>query len=297
MRVLVGADVGGTKLAVRVETLDGVVRADTHHPAAGWEASPVRDAARWLAEHLARAVPEGDEIAAFGIGAQGCDSQEHCARLAAAVEELGTPAAVVNDAALLIPAAGLDTGIGIIAGTGSIGVGADADGAVLFSGGWGWVLGDGGSAPAIVREATKAALTAYDEGLPDDGLLAALLEHFGAGGPQSLARKVNDDSTTGNWGPGAPAIFRAADAGSALAAAVVDEAADQLALLVARLVAQGAAGDTVVAAGSVIVGQPRLAEGLRERLARTHPALTLRLLDEEPVAGGVVLARRRYEAG
>ncbi|MGQ4516915.1 BadF/BadG/BcrA/BcrD ATPase family protein [Streptomyces sp. DW26H14] len=297
MRVLVGADVGGTKLAVRVETLDGVVRADTHHPAAGWEASPVRDAARWLVEHLARAVPEGDEIAAFGIGAQGCDTQEHCTRLAAAVEELGTPAAVVNDAALLIPAAGLGTGIGIIAGTGSIGVGADADGTVLFSGGWGWVLGDGGSAPAIVREATRAALTAYDEGLPDDGLLAALLEHFGAGGPQSLAREVNDDPTTGNWGPGAPAVFRAADAGSALAAAVVDEAADQLALLVARLVAQGATGDTVVAAGSVIVGQPRLAEGLRERLARTHPALTLRLLEEEPVAGGVVLARRRYEAG
>ncbi|KIF78534.1 hypothetical protein QR77_03030, partial [Streptomyces sp. 150FB] len=213
MRVLVGADVGGTKLAVRVETLDGVVRADTHHPAEGWEASPVGDAARWLVEHLTRAVPAGDEIAAFGIGAQGCDTQEHCARLAEAVEALGVPAAVVNDAALLIPAAGLDTGIGVIAGTGSIGVGADADGTVLFTGGWGWVLGDGGSAPAIVREATKAALTAYDEGRADDGLLTALLEHFGADGPQSLARIVNDEPTTGNWGPGAPAVFRAADDG------------------------------------------------------------------------------------
>jgi N-acetylglucosamine kinase-like BadF-type ATPase len=293
MRVVVGADVGGTKLAVRVETLDGVVRADLRYPADGWEASAVPSAARWLMDHLVGAVPDGDEIVAVGIGAQGCDTQEHCARLAEAVEALGVPAVVVNDAALLVPAAGIDAGIGLIAGTGSIGVGTDADGAVLFAGGWGWVLGDEASAPAIVREATKAALAAYDDRQPDDGLLQALLAHFGAPAPQALARIVNDDPTPANWGPGAPAVFRAADEGSALAAHVVDEAARHLELLVSKLLGQGAVGETVVAAGSVIVRQPRLAERLRARLARSHPSLTLRLLDVPPVAGGVVLARRR----
>ncbi|MCW2873300.1 BadF/BadG/BcrA/BcrD ATPase family protein [Actinacidiphila oryziradicis] len=293
MRVLVGADVGGTKLAVRVETLDGVVRADLRCPADGWDASAVGSAASWLMDHLAGAVPEGDEIVAVGIGAQGCDTQEHCARLAEAVEALGVPAVVVNDAALLVPAAGLDAGIGVIAGTGSIGVGTDADGTVLFAGGWGWVLGDEASAPAIVREATKAALAAYDDRQPDDGLLRALLAHFGAADPQALARIVNDNPTPENWGPGAPAVFRAADEGSALAAHIVDEAARHLELLVSRLLRQGAAGETVVAAGSVIVRQPRLAERLRARLARSHPSLTLRLLDVPPVAGGVVLARGR----
>jgi N-acetylglucosamine kinase-like BadF-type ATPase len=293
MRVLVGADVGGTKLAVRVETLDGVVRADLRCPADGWDASAVGSAASWLMDHLAGAVPDGDEIVAVGIGAQGCDTQEHCARLAEAVEALGVPAVVVNDAALLVPAAGLDAGIGVIAGTGSIGVGTDADGTVLFAGGWGWVLGDEASAPAIVREATKAALAAYDDRQPDDGLLRALLAHFGAADPQALARIVNDNPTPENWGPGAPAVFRAADEGSALAAHIVDEAARHLELLVSRLLRQGAAGETVVAAGSVIVRQPRLAERLRARLERSHPSLTLRLLDVPPVAGGVVLARGR----
>jgi N-acetylglucosamine kinase-like BadF-type ATPase len=298
MKVVVGADVGGTKLAVRVAPLDGTgVRAESTLAADGWEASPVDRAARWLLERLTRAVPDGDEIAAVGIGAQGCDTQPHCARLAAAVEALGVPAVVVNDAALLVPAAGLDTGIGVIAGTGSIGVGTDAAGEVLFAGGWGWVLGDEGGAPAIVREAVRAALAAYDAGQPDDGLLTALLGHFGDPDPQTLARTVNDAPTPANWGPAAPAVFRAADAGSALAAAVVDEAGRQLVLLVTRLVGRGAVGDTVVAAGSVLVRQPRLAEAFRTRLAAAHPALTVSLLEVPPVAGAVALARARHRAG
>ncbi len=294
MRVLVGADVGGTKLAVRVETPDGRVRADTRIPADGWDAAPVDEAARWLLARLAAVVPAGDEIAALGVGAQGCDTQEHCVRLTAAVEALGVPAAVVNDAALLVPAAGLDHGIGVIAGTGSIAVGTGPDGAVLFAGGWGWVLGDEGGAPALVREATKAVLAAHDAGLADDGLLAALLAHYGDPTPQALARTVNDRPEPGHWGPAASAVFRAADAGSALAAGVVDEAAAHLCGLVVRLVDRGAVGRTVVAAGGVVVHQPRLAAALAAHLACALPELRLRVLEAEPVTGAVALARRRW---
>src|SRR6202022_4438102 len=120
-----------------------------------------------------------------------------------------------------------------------------------------------------------------------------LLLHSAAPDPQSLARAVNDDPTTGNWGPAAPAVFRAADAGSPLAIGVVDNAARHLARLVTRLVKRGAVGTTVVAAGSVILNQPRLADRLRAHLAGLHPSLVLRLLDVPPVAGGIVLARNK----
>jgi N-acetylglucosamine kinase-like BadF-type ATPase len=296
MRVLVGADIGGTKLAVRAETPDAVVLADAEVPATGWEAAPVDRAARWLLDRLGRALPAGAEIAALGVGAQGCDTQEHCAHLAAALAGLGVPATVVNDAALLVPAAGLDRGIGVIAGTGSIAVGTDAAGTVLFAGGWGWVLGDEGSAPAIVREAAKAALGAYDAGRADDGLLSALLAHYGDPDPQTLARTVNDTPTTGNWGPAAPAVFRAAGSGSALALTVVDQAAAHLAALVTRLRDRGAVGDTVVAAGGVLTGQPLLADLLRGHLATGHPDLGLHLLTVPPVTGAVALARARHGA-
>ncbi|MGR3867071.1 N-acetylglucosamine kinase [Streptomyces graminifolii] len=296
MKVLVGADIGGTKLAVRATAPDGTVRVDVEVPSAGWEASPVEQAARWLLDRVAPVLPEGDEIAALGVGAQGCDTQEHCAHLSAALGALGVPATVVNDGSLLVPAAGLADGIGVVAGTGSIAVGACADGTVLFAGGWGWVLGDEGSAPAIVREAAKAALSAHDMGSPDDGLLSELLAHYGAVDAPALARAVNDSPTPGTWGPAAPAVFRAAAAGSASALAVVDDAATHLTALVSRLRARGAVGETVVAAGSVVLGQPLLADRLRDRLGAVHPDLTLRLLDVPPVAGAVALARARYKA-
>jgi hypothetical protein len=54
-----------------------------------------------------------------------------------------------------------------------------------------------------------------------------------------------------------------------------------------RLVARGAVGSTVVAAGSVIVGQPRLADAFRARVS-----LDVQLLTDAPVAGAVALARR-----
>ncbi|WP_329361345.1 ATPase [Streptomyces sp. NBC_00669] len=296
MRVLVGADIGGTKVAIRVAAPDGTVRADVELPSTGWEAAPVRHAARWLLDRVRTVLPAGDEVAALGVGAQGCDTQEHCAHLGAALEALAVPASVVNDAALLVPAAGLAQGIGVIAGTGSIAVGTGADGTVLFAGGWGWVLGDEGSAPAIVREAAKAALAAHDMGLPDDGLLSALLAHYGVADAPGLARAVNDSPTPATWGPAAPAVFAAAAAGSSLAAEVVDAAAAELAALVYRLRARGATGRTVVAAGGVVLAQPLLADGLRSHLAAAQTDLTLRLLEVPPVAGAVALAKSRLTA-
>ena len=291
-RVVAGLDVGGTKVAVRVESLDGRRLVDNELPAEDWSASPVDAAAAWLKTRLRRILPRASELVAVGIGAQGCDTQQHCTELAAALGAIGVRAVVVNDAALLVPAAGLTSGIGVVAGTGAIGVGRDARGDTLFAGGWGWVIGDEAGSAGIVRLATIAALTAHDEGRPDDGLLAALRHAFRVDGPEALARAVNDEPTTDNWGPRAPAVFDAADAGSALAVGVIDAAAEHLSTLVDRLVARGAVGSDVVAAGSVIIGQPRLAKAFEARIALAHPGLKITFLTEPPVVGAVVLARR-----
>ena len=85
-------------------------------------------------------------------------------------------------------------------------------------------------------------LYANDSGKPDDGLLAALLRDFGVADVERLARKVNDDPTVENWAPHAPAIFAAADAGSALAVRVIADGAKALADNVAQLIERGAVG-------------------------------------------------------
>jgi len=74
---------------------------------------------------------------------------------------------------------------------------------------------------------------------------------------------------------------------------VIAAAAGHLAALVGRLLDRGAVGRTVVTAGSVIVGLPRLADELRARLATIRPGLELdlRILADAPVAGAVTPAR------
>ena len=100
-----------------------------------------------------------------------------------------------------------------------------------------------------------------------------------------------------NWAPRAPAVFAAAEAGSGLAAAVIETAAAELAALVRRLRARGAVGTAVVAGGSVVTRQPLLARSLEAQLRLVDAELELRVLAEEPVAGAVVLARRLLGSG
>jgi N-acetylglucosamine kinase-like BadF-type ATPase len=290
--VLVGMDVGGTKAAVQAVTLAGELVVDAVFNSTEWSASPPPAAAAWLAGILAAALPADASVVGVGIGAQGCDTQEHCHALEFALAELGVEAIVVNDAALLAPAAGLDVAIGIIAGTGAIGVATSATGETLIAGGWGWVISDDAGAAGLVRIAVVAALSAHEDGQRDDGLLSALEGAFGVDGPEALARAVNDEPTPENWGPRAPAVFAAADRGSALAVEVVDAAAAYLVRVTGWLLARGAVGDTVVIAGSVIAGQRRLEDSFRQQLSDAHPRLSVRLLGVQPVAGGVVLARR-----
>lgn len=293
--LVVGVDVGATKVAVRAETWSGETVADTSLPASGWNVEPPERAAAWLLHRVKDALPPGGTVCAMAVGAQRCNTDERARALEAALGDRGVAARVVNDAMLLVPAAGLGDGLGVIAGTGSIGVGRTAAGAFLFAGGWGWVLGDEGGAVSLAREAVRAALLAADEGRPDGGLLRALEAGFGVATLDELVLAITQDPSPARLARLAPAVFAAADAGATLARQIIDGGAAALATLVDRLRQKGAVGRVVVASGGVITHQPRLFEGFRDRVRLAHPDLEVRLLQGAPVAGAVVLARRLAE--
>lgn len=288
--VLVGLDVGGSKTAMLATTLDGTLVLDTTLHRTDWEAEPVDRGARWLVELLRTLLPAGSHVIGLGVGAQGLDTTALAAGLAGELRRAGLPARCVNDAALLVPAAGLNNGLGLIAGTGAIVVGTDLTGELVIAGGWGSVIGDDAGAAGLVRDATKAALAAHDDGRPDDGLLGALLHAFDVPTAERLARSVNDTPTPDHWGARAPAVFAAADDGSALACRVVDGAAEHLARLVDQAIRRGATGHDVLCAGSVIVHQPRLFDAMVAAVTSRHE-LRVRLLEVRPVVGALALAR------
>jgi N-acetylglucosamine kinase-like BadF-type ATPase len=209
-------------------------------------------------------------------------------------QELGAhfsgPVRAVNDAELMPLAMGISDGIGVVAGTGSIAVARDRQGRLITAGGWGWVLGDEGSAAGIVREAVRAALAELDLGHWSDPLVTALLDGFGVSDGPELAMAVTRSSSADGWGSHARVVFAAADDGSPLAADVIDVAGRQLAALIPLLLARGVTSRDVVAGGGVLVAQPRLREAFLAGLAAGSPDVGVHFLDTPPVVGAVALA-------
>jgi glucosamine kinase len=296
--MVVGVDIGGTKTHVRIasegrDDLDVIVASSRWRR--GAISSDVDNAKRLVMLFLPKI--DDPKSTPLVVGARGCDSESQCDAFADRIRSFYPgPVTVVNDAGLLAPAAGIDDAIAVIVGTGSIVVGRTADGESISAGGYGWILGDPGSAPGIVREAMRAVLKARDEGAPFDQLGTALLQHYRVSDDLDLSYAFMQELNIAAWASLAPLVFSSADAGSALAAQVIDDAAAELADGVHSLRLRGAVGDDVVVAGGVVTHQPRLSAALRHHIRRRHPDLAVHLVSAPPVAGAIALARREQPA-
>ncbi|WEO93754.1 BadF/BadG/BcrA/BcrD ATPase family protein [Streptomyces sp. FXJ1.172] len=290
--VLVGIDVGGTKTHLRAVAGDTTV-ADHVRPSSGWRPHHPVAAAGWLARLVAGALPAGLRPSALAVGGHACETPRQCAQIRTALRlHFDAPALVVGDAELLVPAAGLDRGVGLVAGTGSVAVGRQADGTPVQVGGWGAVLGDEGGAAGLVREAVRVCWAAHDRGEPPEALTSALLSAFDVPEVPALGAALESAADpSAAWGRAAPAVFAAAEAGSALAREVIATGGRSLAALVTLLARRGAAASDVVVAGSTVLAQPPLYDAFTAALAESLPSARPRPLRVPPVAGAVVLAR------
>lgn len=300
MTSAVGVDIGGTKTHIVVTPADSTSIDDRQRrelivPSSSWRKG-LGDFDRDALELRRLLIANfGQDIrgAAIAVGAHGCENTAQCRVFEQALRAtLAGPVLVVNDSELLAPSMGAERAIGVVVGTGSIATARNADGELVSAGGWGWLLGDEGSAAGLVREATRAVLDHLDRGGPVEPLGRRLMASFHARSGDELALTVTQSASAEVWGGHAPEVFAAAEEGSALAIAVIRDAGDRLAELVHRLLERGVPAEAVVAGGSVIERQPRLQSMFTGALARTHPGLTVSILDKPPVLGAVALARR-----
>ncbi|PNG21109.1 N-acetylglucosamine kinase [Streptomyces cahuitamycinicus] len=290
--LVVGIDVGGTKTHLRALAGDALV-ADHVRASSGWRPHDPVAAAAWLAALAADALPAGARPSVVAVGGHACETPRQCAQIRAALQlHFDAPALVVGDAQLLVPAAGLDKGVGLVAGTGSVAVGRLPDGTAVQVGGWGAVLGDEGGGAGLVREAARAVWAAHDRGELPDALARGLIAAFDVPEVPALGAALERATdVSAEWGRHAPVVFAASADGSALARTVIDEAGWALAALVTGLAARGVAVDDVVVAGGTVLSQPELFDALSLALAETLPTARARPLRVPPVEGAVALAR------
>lgn len=289
---VVGIDVGGTKTHLRALAGGGRV-IDRVSSSVGWRPHEPGAAADRLAALVRDALPADARPCAVAVGGHACETPRQCEAIRTALQErLAVPALVVGDAELLVPAAGLDKGVGLVAGTGSVAVGRLPDGGPVQVGGWGAVLGDEGGAAGLVREAARAVWAAHDRGEEPDALAEGLIAAFGVTEVPALGAALEAATdVSAEWGRRSPAVFAAADAGSPLARAVIAEGGRALAALVVRLAGRGVVVDDVVVAGGTVLAQPALYEAFTSALAGAVPAARPQPLRVPPVEGAVALAR------
>ncbi|WP_239647345.1 N-acetylglucosamine kinase [Nocardiopsis baichengensis] len=299
--VVIGTDAGGTSTRCVVADLGGRVVARGR--AGGGNQFSSADPAAAFEEALRQAVTGAravlgagaDEVAAAVFGVAGASAAGH-ARAAEtagrAWRGVGLPGLprVTDDIAVAFAAGTHEPeGAVVIAGTGAVAAYV-ADGSVRHRcDGYGWLLGDEGSAVWIALEGLRAALAGIDgRGGPtvlSDRMAAAL--GIVPGDPQEFIRTVYA-RLPAELGGLAPEVTGAAAEGDARSVRICDEAAARLLAALDTVLAPGAAAPVVVSGALLAGGQiaERVRAGVRERFG-TGP-----LTAAEGVLGAAGLALR-----
>lgn len=282
---VVGVDAGGTSTRALAADAAGAVLGTGRAGGANPNAHPPEEAAAHIADAIASAMaglaPDGVRACVVGMaGASKLSDPSVAAVFDRAWQRIGLAGLVrvASDAeAAFASATPAPDGTVLIAGTGSISGRIRKRRLVSTAGGYGWLLGDEGSAYWIGREAVRATLAALASGHRLAGLPSAVLsEALGTPTPGELPdaeRLAASDKliTTANAEPPirlarfAPLVSAADHAGETVAREIVVRAAE---FLVAIALASREPGENtpVVLVGSVLgAGSPvgvRVREGL-----------------------------------
>ena len=238
------------------------------------------------------------KVGAVALGLAGIDRQEGL-DIVRGWAERGNVAdrlQTANDATLLLAAGTPDGwGLAVIAGTGSIAFVQSAAGEVGRCGGWGYTLGDEGSAYRLALRGLRAACRAADRiGAPTD-LLPKFLTRMSLSAAPDLIPAIY----RGPWDRAAiagmaPVVLEAAEAGDEVAGQIVRDEAAELAMTASAAVRnlRLPMALPVALAGGLLVGSAAYRRAFLDALAVVGVVPTPVALVGDPACGAVILARR-----
>lgn len=309
-RLILGADGGGSKTAVRVAAVAGNGELETLGDGFGGP-SNVRAVGRAHAEiNLNVAVDaalrdagienEAIDYAVLGLAGSSLPDVQAFIRDWAARRSLATTVDIVHDADPVL-AAGIPDGDGIalIVGTGSVAIGVDQGGKRSVTGGWGHLFGDTGSGYDLGRRALAAVADAVDGIGPPTVLVERITQRLATDNPRELLLRLDEAvDVRREMAALAPILLHAAEDGDAAALAIVDAAAESTARLVqANARKLGFAADApVAAAGGIVCRSALYRKVLLEKLRRLGLEPRAFRVVDDPVEGCLMMARDRLLA-
>jgi glucosamine kinase len=294
---LVGLDIGGSRSRARLWA-GGRIAAESEGrsaslPAAGPDAAKAALAALLAGLSLDPAQP-ADAICAGTAGLSVPGAHEFLHEQLAPLTRSGL-VLLVSDASLVLPAAGLDAGIAVICGTGSVAVGIFQARAVQ-AGGWGYLLGDEGSGYWVARQAVRQLAERHDSHLPLGELGTAVLGATGCPDFSSLFQLWYDRRSPGAWAVLAPLVL---DCQDPFSRELTEAAAAALASIIATVYNRlgNPPGLPVLLAGGLLTHHQALADRTLAAVRSVVPAARPSVASEPPVAGAVQLALQAAGGG
>jgi N-acetylglucosamine kinase-like BadF-type ATPase len=295
---VLGIDAGGTKTVCLLANDRGEVIAEARAAGANLQVMGELGVEKVLHRVMEDTLSDRDiSPEAMCLGIAGVDRPRDAQAVRDIMRRIGHKArtVVVNDALIaLVAGAGDQPGVVVVAGTGSIAYGRDAEGRAARAGGWGYLLGDEGGGFWIGRAALSAVVRQFDQRGPATLLTDLVLTHMQLSTPAELIHVIYDRGLQRNAIAGLAGVVQSAtEAGDAVAGEILDRAANELGAAAASVVTRlGMRGDVfpTILAGGIFKGIPSLATNVTTRLAEVAPRSEVRRLEVEPAQGAVTLA-------
>ncbi len=205
---------------------------------------------------------------------------------------------ICNDALIaLVGGVGYPVGIVVAAGTGSIVFGRNHHGDTKRVGGWGYILGDEGSAYKIAVAGMQAALKAYDGREMPTTLVEEFKQHLGLITIENLIEVIYRRA----WGVKeiaalAPIVDNAAACGDEVAHRIIHDAVKELikaTSTVIEAIFSNSERFKVVTTGSVWQGKSRIRETFATSIFTLFPSAKVIFPENEPAYGAGLLALQR----
>ena len=234
------------------------------------------------------------QIAGAGFGLGGYDWPSELPPTLEAIQPLGmdAPLEVVNDAMIgLIAGTQAGWGLAVVAGSGCNCWGRNRQHKYGNVTGMGYPMGEGAGAGEMVGEAVRRVSRAWSRRGPDTCLTGVFCELMGVKNATKLIEGLTQERFELR-GREAPAVFKAAEQGDAVAIDVLRWAGESLADLAAGVIRQLEIENEqfeVVLVGGLFNGGPLLIEPMRAALLKLAPGARLVKLTTPPVIGGVLL--------
>ena len=297
-----GIDGGGTSCRLRAEEASGNLiwkgeSSGANPRSVGWEG-----VARVLGElfsglysstGLDPAACVGGFAGMAGIGRAG--DREKMRDLVKMASRVACPVEADMDALpALVGALGRKEGILLVAGTGSVALGASSQGRIVRAGGWGHILGDEGSAYDVGRKGIDAAIRCFEARGPETGLLDRALAHFDVSEAFQLIPAIYEAFDKSRIAGFAREVSRACADRDAVASALLTAAATDLAALVVS-VAGRLSGEmenrAIVLSGGFIENEAFLKREVEARLGSGLPDYQVVPARGDAAEGACALAR------